>query len=121
MCPWTPDEFDGALGGVFAQDYALLAPHIDVFTPLIYANKCGRPASWARQFLEASPGFVPAGGRVQLILDVEDFPASLEETAAAEPPSWGVQIFAGASVFADREQAATFRRLSQAMRARLSR
>jgi hypothetical protein len=37
MCPWTPDKYDGALTRIFAQDYVLLAPAIDVFTPLIYA------------------------------------------------------------------------------------
>jgi hypothetical protein len=36
MCPWTPAEFDGALSRIFAQDYTLMAPAIDIFTPLIY-------------------------------------------------------------------------------------
>src|SRR3712207_8334864 len=40
------DEFDGALTRIFAQDYALLAPAIDVFTPLIYAAKSGRGPDW---------------------------------------------------------------------------
>ena len=59
MCPWTPAEFDGALRRIFAQDYDLLAPHVDVFTPLIYASKSGRTPGWARTFLEEAPGFVP--------------------------------------------------------------
>jgi hypothetical protein len=32
MCPWTPTEYDGALRRIFAQDYDLLSPSIDVFT-----------------------------------------------------------------------------------------
>ncbi|MEZ4836727.1 MAG: hypothetical protein R2873_32840 [Caldilineaceae bacterium] len=68
MCPWTPQEFDGALTRIFAQDYALLAPSIDVFTPLLYGTKSGRPADWGRRWLEASPSFVPPTNRVQLIL-----------------------------------------------------
>ena len=50
MCPWTPAEFDGALTRIFAQDYALLAPAIDVFTPLIYVAKSGRTPEWGANF-----------------------------------------------------------------------
>ena len=108
MCPWTPDEYDGALARIFAQDYDLLAPSIDVFTPLIYAAKSGRSAAWGRDFLARTPAFVPPDRKVQLILDALDFPDSLLETAAAMPPSWGVQLFGGAQVFGDTEKAAIF-------------
>lgn len=108
MCPWLPDEFDSALSRIFAQDYALLAGSIDVFTPLIYASKSGRSASWGRTWLEAAPGFVPAGNKVQLILDALDFPHSLQATAAAPHPGWGVQIFGGAQVFGDPQSARLF-------------
>jgi len=109
MCPWMPDEFDAALTRIFAQDYALLAPAIDVFTPLIYAQKSGRSSGWGRQFLEAAPGFVPPDRKVQLILDALDFPDSLLASAASEQPSWGIQLFGGAPLFRDLEQAAVFR------------
>jgi hypothetical protein len=104
MCPWTPDEFDGALTRIFAQDYALMAPAIDIFTPLIYATKSGRPATWGRDWLEAAHGFVPSDRKVQLILDMLEFPASLEAAAGAAHPSWGIQIFDGAPIFADPAQ-----------------
>ena len=120
MCPWTPGEFDGALGRIFAQDYQTLAPAIDVFTPLIYAAKSGRPASWGRQFLAAAPGFVPAGRKVQLILDVLDFPASLSAVAGSTRPGWGVQLFGGAEVFGDLERARIFGELAAKMRGGLS-
>lgn len=109
MCPWTPAEFDGALRRIFAQDYELLAPVIDIFTPLIYAQKSGRSADWGRAFLAAAPGFVPAANPVQLILDVLDFPQSLSAVAAAHPPSWGLQVFGGASIFGSPSSAAQFR------------
>jgi hypothetical protein len=108
MCPWTPAEFDGALRGIFAQDYGMLAPSIDVFTPLIYGTKSGRPASWGRAFLEQAPAFVPPDRKVQLILDAHDGPESLIETAASAQPSWGLQIFDGARVFADAAFAQVF-------------
>jgi hypothetical protein len=114
MCPWTPSEFGGALRRIFAQDYALLAPHVDVFTPLIYATKSGRSPAWARTFLAAAPSFVPPQKHLQLILDVLEFPASLHAAAgipaAAESArqSWGIQIFGGASIFAAEAQAQQF-------------
>lgn len=108
MCPWVPNEYDGALRRIFAQDYSLLAPHIDVFTPLIYATKSGRSPEWARDFLEAAPAFVPPHRHVQLILDVLEFPASLWSAAESPQPSWGIQIFGGASIFADAAQSELF-------------
>jgi hypothetical protein len=108
MCPWRPDEYDGALTRIFAQDYDLLAPAIDMFTPLIYAHKSGRPADWGRAFLEEAPGFVPRGCRVQLILDVRDYPDSLLAVAASSRASWGIQVFGGAEVFGDAERARVF-------------
>ncbi|MBX2998571.1 MAG: hypothetical protein KF893_08690 [Caldilineaceae bacterium] len=108
MCPWTPQEFDDALTRIFAQDYTLLAPSIDIFTPLIYAQKSGRDADWGRQWLEASPTFIPADRQTQLILDALDFPVSLQAAAQAESPSWGIQLFGGADIFAHEERAAIF-------------
>jgi len=103
MCPWTPDEFDGALSRIFAQDYALLAPAIDVFTPLIYVKKSGKSADWGRSWLEASPGFVPPERKVQLILDALDFPESLAALKDVKPVGWGVQVFGGAEMFKHEE------------------
>lgn len=111
MCPWTPNEFDGALTRIFAQEYDLLAPYIDVFTPLIYAHKSGRPPSWAGEFLDSAPGFIPANSKVQLILDVLDYPDSLVSTVESSRPGWGVQIFGGAEIFADVEKAQIFEQL----------
>lgn len=119
MCPWTPEEFDGALTRIFAQDYALMAPAIDVFTPLIYGEKSGRGPSWGRELLERATRFVPADRKVQLILDVLDFPASLQEAAESSVPSWGIQLFAGAPVFGDAAQARIFADSVEKIRQRL--
>jgi len=108
MCPWTPDEFDSALTRLFAQDYELLAPSIDIFTPLIYVAKSGRTAAWAREVLEAAPSFVPADRPVQLILDALDFPDSLHAIVASSAPSYGLQMFSGAEIFRDPKKAALF-------------
>jgi hypothetical protein len=46
---------------------------------------------------------------VQLILDALDFPDSLLAAAESEQPSWGIQLFGGASLFRDPDQAGVFR------------
>jgi len=120
MCPWTPEEFDGALSRIFGQDYELLAEAIDVFTPLIYCAKSGRAPTWGREFLACAPSFIPVNHKVQLILDVLDFPDSLLEVAESPLPSWGVQLFGGASVFRDRNQGKVFAQASKRIRDRLS-
>jgi hypothetical protein len=120
MCPWTPEEFGGALTRIFAQDYALLTEAIDIFTPLIYGTKSGRSIRWGRRFLEHAPAFVPRNRKLQLILDALDGPGSLSETAAAARPSWGLQVFDGASVFADASFARTFQATVSRIRSAVS-
>jgi hypothetical protein len=120
MCPWTPGEFEGALTRIFAQDYALLAPAIDVFTPLIYVQKSGRAPEWGRDFLEQAPNFIPQERKVQLILDALDFPDSLLATAESSQPSWGLQLFGGAQVFSNPEQARIFAAAVEQIRLRVS-
>jgi hypothetical protein len=120
MCPWNPAEFDGALTRIFAQDFSLLSPSIDVFTPLIYVKKSGRTSSWGREFLESSPGFVPSDRPVQLILDALDFPDSLLETAKSTVPSCGIQMFGGAQIFSDPAQALIFAQAIHQIRQKLA-
>jgi len=119
MCPWTPEEYGGALGDIFAQDYALLAPSIDVFTPLIYAAKSGRSMDWGRRWLEGAQRFVPSDRRVQLILDALDGPESMIETARSPHPTWGFQLFGGAKIFADDARATVFRQTVDIIRERI--
>ena len=110
MCPWMPDEFDRALTRIFAQDYALLTPAIDVFTPLIYVAKSGRSPGWGREVLENQAELVPPDRKVQLILDVVDYPESLTETAASGQPTWGLQVFGGGEILSDAARAQVFER-----------
>ena len=98
MCPWTPEEFNGGMRKIFAQDYGLFGEFVDVFTPLIYAEKSGRPPSWAADFLVSSKEFVPDGLLVQPILDYLDFPDSLAAMADGKGSCWGFQMFGGAAV-----------------------
>jgi len=116
MCPYTPKAYDGALRSIFAQDYALLAPFVDVFTPLIYCAKSGQDADWGRTFLESSPTFVPEEKPVQLILDFMDFPDSLEQTVLSSVRSKGMQMFSGAGIFKDKTSMEIFARCADMLR-----
>jgi hypothetical protein len=120
MCPWSPAEYDGALHRIFAQDYELMAPAIDIFTPLIYAQKSGRPTHWGRYWLEQAGGFIPANRKVQLILDMLDFPESLLAVTDSSQPSWGLQLFGGAEVFSQPDRARLFQRAVRQIREAIS-
>ncbi|HET6486069.1 MAG TPA: hypothetical protein VFH83_06595, partial [Spirochaetia bacterium] len=115
-CPWGPRELDEALTRIFAQSYPMLAPSIDVFTPLIYARKSGRGPDWGAGFLRDARQFVPADRKVLLILDALDAPDCLTATAASEIPSWGLQLYGGAEVFSDPAKAKVFRKAVEAIR-----
>lgn len=109
LCPWAPHEYNEAITRIFGQDVNLLADSIDVFTPLIYTAKSGRAPDWGKEYLEKSGEWMPAGKKIQLILDALDFPDSLDAAAASQIPSWGIQLFGGSSIFADRSMAGKFR------------
>lgn len=117
LCPWTPGEHGGALRTIFAQDYALLAPSVEVFTPLIYGTKSGRPPRWGRDFLEAAPDFVPHPRRTQLIMDALDGPDAIDAAVGAAQPSWGLQVFGGAQLWTDSELGAAFAAAVETIRA----
>jgi hypothetical protein len=120
MCPWTPEQFDGAMTRIFAQDYTLLKEAIDIFTPLIYCKKSGKNPGWGREWLERSPHFVSRDRNVQLILDALDFPESLTNSAASQVPSLGLQMFAGAPLFQDPDKALLFKQSVELIRDRLT-
>jgi hypothetical protein len=56
---------------------------------------------------------------MQLILDYLDFPDSLQAVAGSPVPSWGIQLFAGAPVFADAAQSRVFAEAVEKIRGRL--
>jgi hypothetical protein len=87
---------------------------------LIYVKKSGRSPEWGRDFLEQAPRFMPQDRKVLLILDAGDGPDSLLATASSPSPSWGLQIFGGAQLFADAERALDFRTAVEQIRATIA-
>ncbi|MDP8243931.1 MAG: hypothetical protein P9L94_07610 [Candidatus Hinthialibacter antarcticus] len=47
--PWAPDEYDNALHRIVGQDYAALANHADIISPMIYHRMIGRPVERVRE------------------------------------------------------------------------
>ncbi len=45
-CPWTDDEFGHARRRILGLDYDLLVEIFDVFSPMVYHARMGRPAQW---------------------------------------------------------------------------
>lgn len=44
--PWDNKDFNGAMRNVLGQDAQALAKHVDVFSPMVYHDMCGRPMPW---------------------------------------------------------------------------
>ncbi len=59
---------------------------------------------------------MPRDRHVSRILDALDFSESLLATAESAIPCWGLQLFGGAAVFGDPEQARLFRGAVEAIR-----
>ncbi len=81
--PWTDADFDGAFIRIIGQDPALLAPYVDIFSPMVYHRMCGRDPGWTgvvtRWVQERSHRAVwPI---VEAVASAEDYPAA--EFAAA--------------------------------------
>lgn len=44
--PWKKGERDNAIINIIAQDYQKLAPHIDIFSPMVYHKMVGENPPW---------------------------------------------------------------------------
>ncbi|MBM3499199.1 MAG: hypothetical protein FJX74_11070 [Armatimonadetes bacterium] len=52
VVPWTESDHSDAIHRIVAQDFALLAPELDVLSPMSYHAMCARPVEWIGQFTE---------------------------------------------------------------------
>ena len=58
--PWTDDEYGGAMRTILGEDIDRLHAYVDVFSPMVYHVKCGRPASWPGEYTRWLVGRVNA-------------------------------------------------------------
>ena len=51
-CPWNDVEFDSARYKILGLDYELLKKEADVFSPMVYHQRMGKPAAWVKENIE---------------------------------------------------------------------
>jgi hypothetical protein len=51
-CPWTDDEYKGALRRTLGLDLGKLASIVDVFSPMVYHGRMGRPPEWVGDYVK---------------------------------------------------------------------
>jgi hypothetical protein len=119
--PWTETAYGGALRRVLGNDLERLHALVDVFSPMLYQVKCGRPVAWIETHTRWLTGRVAAlnerrGRRVEVwpIVEAEgttgpDLEAVLRGAIAGG--AGGVQFFALPHVAAAAARRAAVRRV----------
>lgn len=99
VVPWQREEFGFAILDQLGQDYRKLREHIDIFSPMLYHELCGRETDWVARFVDytAAETQKPVLPIIQCEFDREH-PVSDDEFAGAilnalDEPSQGVIIF----------------------------
>lgn len=115
-CPWSEDDFGGALRDKLAIDLRAQSEHIDVFSPMPYHARFGhvadppwiaRQTAWLGRHLgvEGTPGErIKIWPIVQLSDWGEPVPATQVETVldhGSRPPATGLMAFAWGSLYKD--------------------
>ena len=60
-CPWTDDEYAGARVRILGLDLQRLTRIFDVFSPMVYHGRMGRPSGWVGEYVRwLSPRARPA-------------------------------------------------------------
>lgn len=113
--PWQPGEYDNAHISILGQDHAALAPHVDLFTPMLYHAMCDRPTAWIGEVvgeLAARTGR-PVWPIVQSVDHPRPLPSAEYEQALAValdcPASAGALVFTLEGALAPGKLAATRR------------
>ncbi len=96
--PMRLADFDGAIIKTYGQDWAKLAPYVDVFSPMVYHIYCHRPLEWIAQVTEEVAR--TSGRTVWPIVQscstpsemtTEEFVKAIRE--GARPPARGIMIY----------------------------
>ena len=107
--PFTREEYGYAITTVLAQDYRRLSDHLDILSPMLYHELCGRSTDWIGEFVkyaanETNKCIVPIIqsdlGEEHRVTD-DEFAAAV--LTALESPSAGVIIFRQQTLLAARQ------------------
>lgn len=117
-CPWTDTEYNGARRRILGIDLDLLAPEVDVFSPMVYHKRKGRPPAWVRESVEWLSVRLPANARIWPIVQAHGSPStvSAEEfeqvmRGGASGRATGLQMFTIGAVAEDPAKMEVLRRL----------
>ena len=97
--PWRLEDYDGAIWRIVGQDYRRLAPHVDLFSPMVYHKLCGRSIGWIGRVTEEVQAL--SHKPVWPIIQSVDVPTPLSaaeygqalDAALQTPASEGVIVF----------------------------
>ena len=103
-CSWYPEDYDSALYRTMGLDLEALAGIAEVFSPMLYHQRKGRPLSWVGEYtswLGKQPGFGEAGSPlIWPIVQANDIPGTVtaEEFRqvmenGSQPPATGIMMF----------------------------
>lgn len=120
-CPWTDDEFGGALRRVLGLDLTRVAEHVDVLSPMVYHGRMHRRPAWVREYVEWLSGKVQRP-KIWPIVQAHNDPAPITADefeqvlrAGMAGRSTGVMMFTARSVAEDPQKMAVMRRLYREM------
>jgi hypothetical protein len=127
--PWTEADFDGTrqasvepnVHPVIGQDLTLLAPHVDVISPMVYHRMCERPptwvgdvTTWVQDRAQDSNGETYVWPIVEVVEDTDVYPnaefvAACQAAIAAQADA--VMVFTLEGVFKNPSRVAAWRNL----------
>ena len=99
--PWRRNDFGGAIRSVAGQDFALLAPLVDLISPMTYHHMVRQTPAWVHDVVAdisaqtggaaVLPSIQVSEAYVEDKLSPDEFRAALEQ--ALRPPSKGVVLW----------------------------
>jgi hypothetical protein len=76
-CPWREDEFRGALRRTLGLDFDRLAETVEVFSPMVYHGRMGRPPAWVGEYVEWLSKRLPPAARIWPIVQAHGEPVKI--------------------------------------------
>jgi hypothetical protein len=117
--PWRRSDFGGAIRSVAGQDFALLAPLVDIISPMTYHHMVRRTPAWVHDVVAdisaqtkgaaVLPSIQVSEAYIEDKLSPDEFRAALEQ--ALKPPSKGVVLWSWDALAKSPEKQALLQRL----------
>lgn len=117
-CPWTEDEYGGALRRALGLDLKRLEGIVDVYSPMVYHGRMGRSPAWVGSYVQWLSRHLGLQTRIWPIVQAHNDPgvisaAEFEQVlrGGVSGRASGVMMFTIRSVAEDAQKMETLRRL----------